>query len=770
MLSKDQTDALYKIDNAMYVDTQIILTGSPGTGKTYLLQELKRKYRCTFTATTHKAVSALQDAVNADVITIHSLLALIPRSGGYKQIEDRFQANMSVHKHTVLVIDEASMVDKELYKYIPIEHFYMVIFVGDVNQLPPVHGTSYVFKELNLPTIELTTQHRQGSNPAMMNLVDYFKKKIGTEELLEQVLLGFGISKVINGDAIATLFTPEDSKYVAFTNCKVNTANRFIAKALGNPKAEFRLGDTISYTKKGAAIKEATILGSRVNQANNQELRLDNGINITVNSHPIKSKRLKLKTNHLYTVKHTYATTVHRCIHPDTLTITDQGMLPIKWINPTGVISTYLGDREYSNKVKNPVMAGITFTCENGLNISVKSDHLMKIWKKGVWVKVPADKVPLNSWFRVKLGGDPLKVRVPPILPNEPSELNVRSILYRVPTEMTEDLAEFMGIMVADGTIHRKGSTIRILKSHEDFIIRSAYLITKLFGYPAKVVRDKYCNAYKVEVHSQYIAAWLTEVGGMSPNRKSIPKVIMYSDLDIQAKFLRGLFEDGTVNLKHSKVDHIELSLEHHSILVYCQQILLRLGIVSTVTYRKNSVTKNYLYIYGQACRIFRDKVGFITAFKQSRLDYTIHTNTRNRVPVTKEFVKTLYQSGYLNTHQKQSGINNGYLTKEVISRLPISESRELEQWHYVRVKGIQHTAFESMCVTVPDSGSFLQNGQDHSNCQGSTYSKVFVNLSDICECTDYDLMIRLLYVALSRAKDNIYIIGEIPDRLIRSK
>jgi len=44
---------------------------------------------------------------------------------------------------------------------------------------------------------------------------------------------------------------------------------------------------------------------------------------------------------------------------------------------------------------------------------------------------------------------------------------------------------------------------------------------------------------------------------------------------------------------------------------------------------------------------------------------------------------------------------------------------------------------------------------------QGSTYDDVFIDLADISKCRAKDSFRRLLYVALSRAKNNIYIVNE---------
>ena len=45
---------------------------------------------------------------------------------------------------------------------------------------------------------------------------------------------------------------------------------------------------------------------------------------------------------------------------------------------------------------------------------------------------------------------------------------------------------------------------------------------------------------------------------------------------------------------------------------------------------------------------------------------------------------------------------------------------------------------------------------------QGSTYGKVFVDLNDIKKCRNSNQIARMLYVAVSRAKYNVYLKGDI--------
>ena len=47
-----------------------------------------------------------------------------------------------------------------------------------------------------------------------------------------------------------------------------------------------------------------------------------------------------------------------------------------------------------------------------------------------------------------------------------------------------------------------------------------------------------------------------------------------------------------------------------------------------------------------------------------------------------------------------------------------------------------------------------------------STYSKVFIDVSDIGKCRDIETVARLMNVAISRATDQVFLHGKLPRRL----
>jgi tRNA A37 threonylcarbamoyladenosine biosynthesis protein TsaE len=129
-LTKDQ-EAAYGMMLMMH--KIFILKGYAGTGKTYLLKHFMKESgttgRVIITAPTHKAVGI----ANGDS-TIHSYLSLKIKTKEDKQILTQAYFMDNIVDGDILVIDEASMISRELLGYIldaQDKYNLKVIFIGD---------------------------------------------------------------------------------------------------------------------------------------------------------------------------------------------------------------------------------------------------------------------------------------------------------------------------------------------------------------------------------------------------------------------------------------------------------------------------------------------------------------------------------------------------------------------------------------------------------------------------------------------------------------
>ena len=118
-------------------------------------------------------------------ITIHKLLAYAPvevfitdPETGKEKRSMRFEPQRNANNplpsniHTI-IIEEASMVSLQLFNEIveAAPHNPQIVFLGDIQQLPPVFGSAILgYKMLELPVVELTEVHRQALDSPILSL------------------------------------------------------------------------------------------------------------------------------------------------------------------------------------------------------------------------------------------------------------------------------------------------------------------------------------------------------------------------------------------------------------------------------------------------------------------------------------------------------------------------------------------------------------------------------------------------------------------------
>jgi hypothetical protein len=207
ILNKEQAEAV-ELGNKF---TSFCLIGAAGTGKTTcqgelvskllrnpLTQTLQRgtKYLTSgrpgivICAFTRRAVRNIRKRMPLEIqshcLTIHSLLQYAPTTESYFNKEGELRERR-VYKPTftalnklpgglrTVIVEEASMVSTELFNILlaalPYGQDTQFIFLGDLNQIPPVYGNPILAKKLlSLPTVELTQVYRQALESPILAL------------------------------------------------------------------------------------------------------------------------------------------------------------------------------------------------------------------------------------------------------------------------------------------------------------------------------------------------------------------------------------------------------------------------------------------------------------------------------------------------------------------------------------------------------------------------------------------------------------------------
>ena len=251
-------------------EKHMVLSGSPGTGKTFMLNHmiemLPNSHRIAtimgaepitniaVTATTNKAAEVLQERFQSiDVRTIHSTLGLT--------VKDNYQTgetttikgkNFTPLKDTLVLMDEASMADSSLLALLEegTKHNCKIVFIGDHCQLAPVNEEKSPVFNSGYITSNLTTQMRTSDSPVLTLLNAQMRETVETG-VFRKIPHVPGVIDFVNAAEMRTLLTENfikeekpNHKILAFTNNSVQQYNQFIRSEKGLPE-QFLVGDTV---------------------------------------------------------------------------------------------------------------------------------------------------------------------------------------------------------------------------------------------------------------------------------------------------------------------------------------------------------------------------------------------------------------------------------------------------------------------------------------------------------------------------------------------
>lgn len=841
---------LYAIEQVM-TNNFVLVTGQAGTGKstvlnpmTNILVESQGKIisQCALSG---KAANRIEEVTGYEAKTIHRLLSYSPQKGFAFNAENKLETD-------IVVLDEASMADASMALKLleAIKTGTKVILLGDTGQLPCIGQGSLLLDLINsysIPCIQLDIIHRQAQASGIVSTSANVRNKkpvvpfgFEGEKILgelKDLKLDISSEKESLPDKVVEYFKKELNKYKDIMQVAVITAtttrgnlsalniNKMI-KNIYNPIKDgeeayievsvdknnsylLSMGDKILVTKNNY---KAKIYNETKKQFEEGAIYNGNvGIVTDIKENAIEADisgigKVLIEDKHYNTIQLGYAITCHKCLTEDTYILTDTGLKQLKDIdNSSGYLGEYELDEikvyngEYLEKPSVFINAGekdvLKITTRRGYDITGTLDHKIDVLSKDGYITKKEMK-------DIEIGDSLILAKNSNIFGCNTSfpekcyitdNLDVRTKEYKCPKLLDEGISELLGMIVADGTVSRK--RIKFSKRYEEVSLRFSEFIDKYFGYNVTPKLRK-SGDYMCEISSTYIANFFMNIDGLQPHNKKIPQIILSSSEKNQCAFLKGFFEDGTVNIKKNTFDHIELTTgtDGFELIKQVQYLLLNMGIVSS--YKKINHNKGYckyvLYIYKDYANIFLDKIGFISKFKKDRLELCkdikrsssrittpyIQTimkdvcNELNRFDFPKRSLKLLVVTPVEKSHLTGVTKENIELFLSMFDDIPIGKNSKLDYLRFLsekcyvdKVVSIEEDRKNTYCITMPETNSFIQNGFYGSNCQGSEYKSIIVAI----DMSAYMLLsTEWLYTAITRAKQYCIIVAD-PQALNRA-
>jgi DNA mismatch repair protein MutS len=318
-----------------------------------------------------------------------------------------------------------------------------------------------------------------------------------------------------------------------------------------------------------------------------------------------------------------------KCLVEDTLVFTDRGLVSIGSLRPcdtppdTFTESSILvqgpqGKTRTSHFYNGGMAPVLHMRTSLGFEITGTPDH--RLWARRpdgteTWVRL-AD-LTAEDHVALKVGADLWGASTtidPSSFCHVPGAKR-----YRLPGELTSDLAYLLGLLVGDGNITVKGR-VRI-STGDGFLAKEFCRIVKaLFDYEPFSVGKRGTEAREYIITSRDIRQYMLRIGlgDAYAHEKTVPGVILKAPREIVVAFLQGLFDADAY--PDRRYGGIEYSTSSEALARQVQLILLNLGIISSRRKRSTAARPSYrVNIYGADAVAFYEQVGFRLPRKQAR-------------------------------------------------------------------------------------------------------------------------------------------------------
>ncbi|WP_422717973.1 hypothetical protein [Gaiella occulta] len=305
-----------------------------------------------------------------------------------------------------------------------------------------------------------------------------------------------------------------------------------------------------------------------------------------------------------------------------------------------------------------------------------------------------------------------------------------------IPTEMSEELAFFLGAYVAEGHISRSVHTVRIANTDEGVIDRLVASARELFEIDARVARHA-GRCPSVELSSKTLVEFFDYLGcGDRSRAKRIPDAVLRSPRPMVLAFLEGLSLDSYIT---SSLPKWAICVASNGLLDDLQAVLTNLGIVhSRITKHNAEYDRSFdeVYVTGRYAQRFVSMLSFPEPHKAARARELVASSpaqsTADVVPgLDGRRLYGLIPAGRSGRYGKGTGTSKefnhlrdprtGWVSRESLERVATLPGVELDDWvetvlernlHFSPVADVRDGGErEVFDVSVPETHAFVANG-----------------------------------------------------------
>lgn len=509
--------------------------------------------------------------------------------------------------------------------------------------------------------------------------------------------------------------------------------------------------------------------------------------------HNESSRSRWLKDNKIHAVDFGYAITVHKCLTEDTLIYDyDKGIIPLKDLNNGA------RDKEFK-RFKNPPLVhnGKKFapvdsfyydgrsmvyrvTTKSGRHLQVTVDHklptIRNLSVQHCNVKSIAQGLSVGDSLVLKLGiEEDSRSEVPTFYVDTMHGARDTAIL-------NADMAVFMGLLSGCGTYNPNEKTVRYLKKDLKTVQYFYDLCRKIFpeilDSEIRLVKGDIRNT--VVIRNINFNKFITENFDVEFRRILLPKMILFSCIEMQRAYLSGLAESFTYSTKN-RAFTMRLNLRCNMPFVDGVFAMMnRFGIVG-----KYCINNGWMSYSGKDVIKFVDEIGF------AQLDFKrlYDVSLANRLfqfkgyDISNILISLLFKyckSSSLGCDKSLRILNDRYTTDKIIEAaflklrsLPNFDSEITKDSSYILINDLYNRDIyldeivkiekvgikDTYCLKMQDSSYpfFLQNGFIGGNSQGSSFKKPVIFEEYLGNKFFHK---KWLYTAVTRAVEKVFIVA----------